>query len=121
MPITPQRPATPPDEPSDEAPAPLTVEISEREGGDLHVTIAGELDISNLPELADPVGAALARTPKRIVVHAGGVRFADSSAISLWLQWSMSVPEFELRDPPVLLRAVITTMGLGEQLGMHPR
>jgi hypothetical protein len=54
-----------------------------------------------------------------MVVDVTGVSFADSSAISLWLQWSMAVPEFELRDPPVLLRAVITTMGLVEQLGMQ--
>ncbi|HZE04190.1 MAG TPA: STAS domain-containing protein [Solirubrobacteraceae bacterium] len=118
MPITPEPPARPPDEPPQSAP--LTVEISQPEPSELHVTIAGELDLSNLPELADPVGAALAGAPQRLVVHAGGVRFADSSAISLWLQWSMSVPHFELRDPPVLLRAVITTMGLGEQLGVQP-
>jgi anti-anti-sigma factor len=83
------------------------------------VTIAGELDISNLPELADRVEPALAAGPRRMVVDVSQVTFADSSAISLWLQWSMAVPEFELREPPVLLRAVITTMGLGDQLGMR--
>jgi anti-anti-sigma factor len=92
--------------------------VTEHPSGETEVSIAGELDISTLPELADRVQAALARSPVRLVVDVGQVRFADSSAISLWLQWSMAVPEFELRDPPVLLRAVITTMGLGEQLGM---
>ncbi|HWE08989.1 MAG TPA: STAS domain-containing protein [Solirubrobacteraceae bacterium] len=92
--------------------------MTEHPSGETEVSIAGELDISTLPELADRVQAALARSPVRLVVDVGQVRFADSSAISLWLQWSMAVPEFELRDPPVLLRAVITTMGLGEQLGM---
>lgn len=82
------------------------------------VSIAGELDISNVPELAARVERALAGDPRRMVVDVSGVRFADSSAISLWLQWSMAVPDFELRDPPVLLRAVITTMGLVEQLGL---
>jgi anti-anti-sigma factor len=83
------------------------------------VSIAGELDISNIPDLAGRVEPALAGSPTRMIVDVSGVRFADSSAISLWLQWSMAVPEFELRDPPVLLRAVITTMGLTEQLGMR--
>jgi anti-sigma B factor antagonist len=83
------------------------------------VSIAGELDISNVPDLADRVEGALAARPRRMVVDVSEVSFADSSAISLWLQWSMAVPEFELRDPPVLLRAVITTMGLTEQLGMQ--
>jgi hypothetical protein len=54
-----------------------------------------------------------------MVVDVSGITFADSSAISLWLQWSMAVPEFELRDPPVTVRAVLTTMGLTEQLGVR--
>ncbi len=82
------------------------------------MSIAGELDISTLPDLANRVEPELAGGPARMIVDVSGVTFADSSAISLWLQWSMAVPEFALRDPPVLLRAVITAMGLTEQLGM---
>lgn len=92
--------------------------VSTEPDGAAVVAIAGELDISNLPGLAEDVEGVLERRPQRLVVDVSQVRFADSSAISMWLQWSMSVPEFELRDPPVLLRAVITTMGLGDQLGM---
>ena len=91
--------------------------VSEAE--DVVVSVAGELDISTVPELAGRVETALAAEPRRMVVDVSCVTFADSSAISLWLQWSMAVPEFELRDPPVLLRAVITTMGLTEQLGIQ--
>ncbi len=83
------------------------------------VSIAGELDISTVPELAGRGETALALGPRRLVVDVSEVTFADSSAISLWLQWSMAVPEFQLRDPPVLLRAVISTMGLTEQLGVE--
>ncbi len=54
-----------------------------------------------------------------MVVDVGAVSFADSSAISVWLRWSMAVPEFELRDPPASLRAVLTTMGLTEPLGIR--
>jgi ABC-type transporter Mla MlaB component len=94
--------------------------VVEHPTGETIVTISGELDMSSLPELAGPVDAALAKRPTRLVVDVGRVSFADSSAISLWLQWSIAVPEFELRDPPVRLRAMITTMGLGDQLGMGP-
>jgi anti-sigma B factor antagonist len=97
---------------------PGTFDITEQPGGEIVVTIAGELDIGNLPELADRVDAALARGPLRMIVDVSQVSFADSAAISLWLQWSMAVPKFELRDPPVLLRAVITMMRLSEQLGL---
>jgi anti-anti-sigma regulatory factor len=93
-------------------------ELVDKGDGEVVVWIAGELDISNLPALADRVSVALSNGPRRLVIDASGVRFADSSAIAQWLQWSMAVQEFELRDPPVVLRAVITAMGLAQQLGM---
>jgi anti-anti-sigma regulatory factor len=93
-------------------------ELLDKGDGEVVVSIAGELDISNLPSLADRVSVALSNGPRRLVIDASGVRFADSSAIAQWLQWSMAVQEFELRDPPVVLRAVITAMGLAQQLGM---
>src|ERR1700684_1803039 len=92
--------------------------ISDADGDETTVAIAGELDISNLPMLADEVETALERKPQRLVVDVSEVRFADSSAISLWLKWAMAVPQFELRNPPTMLRAVIKSMGLNAPLGM---
>ena len=86
--------------------------------GTTTVTIAGVLDISNLPPLAQEVGDALQTNPSRLIVDVAEVTFADSATIALWLRWSTAVAEFELRNAPVLLRAVIVTMGLSEQLGM---
>jgi hypothetical protein len=36
-----------------------------------------------------------------------GLRFADSSAIALWVRWSTAVHEIELRDVSPFLRRVI--------------
>ena len=46
------------------------------------------------------------------------MRFADSSAIALWVRWAGAVSEFELLDPPPLLRRVINAMGLADKLGV---
>ena len=46
------------------------------------------------------------------MLEVSGLRFADSSAIALWVKWSTRVTEVELREPPPLLRRVLTTMGL---------
>jgi anti-sigma B factor antagonist len=82
------------------------------------VVIGGELDMSSVDRLEADVERVLATGPPRLVVDVGGVRFADSSAIAMWVRWAGAVPEFELRDPQPLLRRVLFTMGLAEKLGV---
>jgi anti-anti-sigma factor len=82
------------------------------------VTIAGELDMSGIEPLATQVQNALDSGVSRLTVDVGAVRFADSSAIALWVRWASVVRDFELRDPPALLRRVITAMGLDDKLGV---
>jgi anti-anti-sigma factor len=88
------------------------------EGGDrsLKVTVSGELDITNIDTLASAVAPALEREPTRLVIEVGDLRFADSSAIALWVQWATAVPDVELRHVPPLLRRVVASMGLTETL-----
>lgn len=82
------------------------------------VRIAGELDMSGIEPLAAQVDNALAKGVTRLTVDVSELRFADSSAIALWVRWASAVSEFELRQPPPLLRRVITAMGLAEKLGV---
>jgi anti-anti-sigma factor len=88
--------------------------------GAVIVTIGGELDISNVDSLEAEVEPVLAGEPARLIVDVGGLRFADSSAIALWVRWAASVAEFELRDPSPLLRRVLTGMGLADKLALKP-
>src|SRR5690242_6805665 len=92
------------------------------EGGDGTVTVrlAGELDITNIDALSAAVAPALERDPMRLIIDARDLRFADSSAIALWVQWVSRVPEIELRDTSALLRRVVETMGLTEMLNVKP-
>jgi anti-anti-sigma factor len=92
------------------------------EGDDrtLKVTVSGELDMTNVDALASAVAPALEREPARLIIDVGDLRFADSSAIALWVQWATSVPDIELRDVPPLLRRVVDSMGLAETLKVSP-
>jgi anti-anti-sigma factor len=80
------------------------------------VTVSGELDIANIEELEAAVAPVLAGKPDRLVIDVGALRFADSSAIALWVRWATAVGEIELRDVSPLLRRVIGSMGLEEKL-----
>jgi anti-anti-sigma factor len=95
-----------------------TFEITTAPDGTAVVRIAGELDMSSVDRLEAEVDRVLADPPPRVIVDVAEVRFADSSAIAMWVRWAGAVPAFELRDPPPLLRRVIDTMGLAGKLGV---
>jgi anti-anti-sigma factor len=84
------------------------------------VTIDGELDITAVDDLHERVGPLLERRGIRLIVDVSRVRFADSSAIALWVRWATAADHFELRDPQPLLRRVIAAMGLTEKLAVQP-
>lgn len=98
----------------------IAVDAAADGAGTATVTITGELDLSTIDALKDEVAPLLAREPSRLIVDVAGLRFADSSAIALWVRWATTVSEFELRDPPPFLRRVISVMGLDRKLGLTP-
>jgi anti-sigma B factor antagonist len=84
------------------------------------VSIHGELDITAVGELQERVGPLLERGDAQLIVDVGQLRFADSSAIALWVRWAAAADSFELRHPQPLLRRVIDGMGLTEKLAVQP-
>jgi anti-sigma B factor antagonist len=98
----------------------MTFDVAEGRDGTVRVTVAGELDMTNVDRLASAVAPALERDPQRVVVDVGALRFADSSAIALWVRWAAAVPEIQLRDVSPLLRRVVESMGLTETLNLMP-
>jgi anti-sigma B factor antagonist len=84
------------------------------------VTISGELDIANVDGLNAAVAPVIERHPDHLVVDVGDLRFADSSAIALWVRWSATVGDIEFRDASPLLRRVITSMGLEGKFRLTP-
>jgi anti-anti-sigma factor len=98
----------------------MTFDVIETDKQTLTVRVSGELDITNVETLASAVAPALDREPARLVVEVGDLRFADSSAIALWVQWATRVPDIELRDVTPLLRRVVHSMGLSSTLKVAP-
>jgi anti-anti-sigma factor len=100
--------------------AEMSFDVVEAADDRLTVRISGELDITNVDALEAAVSSALERHPGRLVIDLSGLRFADSSAIALWVRWSMVVHEIELRNASSILRRVIDAMGLTDTLNVKP-
>lgn len=98
----------------------LSFELSHASDGSPLVKLDGELDLATAPELERALCPVIERGPRRLVVDAAGLRFADSSAIALLVRVANAIEEVELRDPPDLLREVITRMGLDHRLRLTP-
>ncbi len=90
------------------------------DGGGTVVTLTGELDIANIDGLEAAVAPVIERHPDHLIVDVGGLRFADSSAIALWVRWSAAFGDIEVRDASPLLRRVITSMGLAGKFRLTP-
>jgi anti-anti-sigma factor len=88
--------------------------------GSATVTLRGELDVANVDSLETAVAPIIAGGVGRLVIDVSELRFADSSAIALWVRWAAAVEDLELRDPSPLLRTVITSMGLSGRLKLVP-
>ncbi|HUO71048.1 MAG TPA: STAS domain-containing protein [Solirubrobacteraceae bacterium] len=98
----------------------MTFEIAADDGGTAVVTITGELDIGNIDSLRIAAEPIIQSGPDRLIVDVAQLRFADSSAIALWVRWAAVIGEIELRDPPPLIRQVISSMGLAQKLRITP-
>lgn len=94
----------------------MTFRVETGEDGVSVVTISGELDIANVDDLERAVAPVIERSPERLVLELTDLRFADSSAIALWVRWAASVGSIELRHCSPLLRRVIESMGLDGKL-----
>ena len=100
--------------------APMKFELVAADDGSTVVKVAGELDITSIEDLEEAMQPILDRNPERLVIDASSLRFADSSAIALWVRWATIVRRLEIRDPPPLLRRVIDSMGLAQTLRVTP-
>jgi anti-anti-sigma factor len=100
--------------------ADMKFDVAEGDDRTVTVTVSGELDITNIDTLAAAVTPALERKPERLIIEVSDLRFADSSAIALWVRWATSVPDVQLRDVPPLLRRVVESMGLSETFKVSP-
>lgn len=90
--------------------------VTELGDGSFVLTIEGELDLSTTDQLRAAVQDTIASVSGKLVIDIARLRFADSSAIALWVSWSQQVPELEIRNPPPMILRVIQAMGLTKRL-----
>lgn len=90
--------------------------VTDLGGGDFLVTLLGELDLSTTDALQAAVQDTIASVTGTLVIDVAQLRFADSSAIALWVSWSQRVPKLEIRSAPPMILRVIQAMGLTKTL-----
>ncbi len=100
-------------------PAPVEVRIDTDHAGTVTVTLSGELDVGGIKDVQTSAAPIVAQAPRKLVVNVAELTFADSAAITMWLQWATMVEQFELRNPRPMVRQVLKAMGLAGQLGVE--
>ena len=98
----------------------MSFELVSSDADSATVKVAGELDITTIEDLEQAVQPILDRDPQSLIIDVSSLRFADSSAIALWVKWAAVVPGLQIRDPQPLLRRVIDSMGLAQTLRVTP-
>jgi anti-anti-sigma factor len=98
------------------------VEVSTRldpEGARV-VSVAGELDSSNVEQL-DAIMSRLAQDPpERLIFELGGLRFMDSAGIAVLVRAAGEVGAVQIRNPSPIVRRVIEVTGLTGVLRIGP-
>jgi anti-sigma B factor antagonist len=85
------------------------------------VTVDGELDLATAPELLRTVKLVLDENrPDRIVFDMSGLRFMDSSGISVLINAAAAGTVVEVRDPTPAVRRVLELTGLMSVLTIVP-
>ena len=90
--------------------------VTDLGGGSFVLALEGELDLSTTDELQRALEMTIAAVTGTLIIDIARLRFADSSAIALWVSWSQRVPKLEIRNPPPMILRVIQAMGLTKKL-----
>jgi anti-anti-sigma factor len=96
----------------------ITVERLAEVDGLLTIKVAGHLDISTEEIVRRALDEAVAGGTSRLVIDASALHFMDSSGLAVLLSAAANVDQLELRNPPQIIKRLITISGLGETLRM---
>ncbi len=96
-------------------PASIACTVS-RDGRSAVITLAGELDLSNVDVVRSHLAEAIESETERLVFDLSLLQFMDSSGLTLLLAAKQGAPRVELRSPPAAVRRLIEITGLQEAL-----
>ena len=94
----------------------MSLRVVSAEAGRVELALGGELDMATVEELRGAAEDAVAAATSLLVLDVEQLRFADSSAIALWVSWSQRVPRIEIHNAKPMIRRVIEAMGLTTKL-----
>lgn len=84
--------------------------------GELVLELGGEVDLFSIADVQGALAALLATGPSKVIFELRGLRFMDSSGISMLVSTAQSVGRIELRYPSATIRRLIELTGLGQML-----
>jgi anti-sigma B factor antagonist len=94
------------------------LDVSSTPDGELHVELAGELDIATLPDVAGAADRLLALPPQPVVLDLGELRFLDSSGVTLLVRIVNRFGQVRTASATAPVRRVIQVLGLADRLGL---
>ena len=102
--------------------SPATIAVTGASGGldgEIVVSMAGELDMSNVDVVRGQVESLLAVKPTSLVFDLSELTFMDSSGIALFVQTAARVEAMSLRQVPGLIQRVLQATGVAEVLAVE--
>ncbi len=100
--------------------ADIAIAMGSDPAGDPVVTVAGELDISNVGELEAALSSILPEPSRKLIFDLSGLQFMDSAGIGALLRSASQVQSVQLRDPSPAVRRVVELTGLDHVLSIEP-
>jgi anti-sigma B factor antagonist len=88
-------------------------------GGEIVISIGGELDMSNIEFVRRQIEALLPANPSSLVFDLSELSFMDSSGIALLVQVASRVGTLSLRHVPGLIQRVLQATGVDEVLAVE--
>jgi anti-sigma B factor antagonist len=100
----------------DGAAAEITLSTRVDSQGTRVVSLAGELDSSNVDSVTKRMATVVADRPERVIFDLAGLRFMDSAGIAVLIRTAADVDSVEIRDPSPIVKRVIEVTGLSDVL-----
>jgi anti-sigma B factor antagonist len=92
--------------------AEIEIETHIDPAGTCIVTLAGELDTSNVASLEATMASITQQPPLRLIFDLGDLRFMDSAGIAVLLKAASTSSSVQLRDPSPIVQRVLEVTGL---------
>jgi anti-sigma B factor antagonist len=100
--------------------AEITLSTRVDPGGARVVSLAGELDSSNVHTLSETMTTLAAGRPEWVIFDLGALRFMDSAGIAVLVRTAAEVDTVQVRDPSPIVRRIIEVTGLSDVLRIVP-